>query len=146
MKNIHVLKLNESTQSDDYLITRVPGGWLYERKGNIIMVDYNDEFNNNNNHYADVTPEKVIEEVRSFYNLPIDWLKRKTREGNYPLAKQIIALIMSEKLGFSQYGIADYLNYGERSTVSSGINTLKLRMRKNKEIKSAYEYIINHRL
>ena len=51
MKNIYELELHEVGESDNYIIKRVPGGWLYVRKdphlgssNSMVFVPFNNEF------------------------------------------------------------------------------------------------------
>jgi hypothetical protein len=62
-KSIYDLKLHEWMQVDEYLIiTRVPGGWIYEyRRPSVnilepVFVPYSNEFNPAKNPKADELP------------------------------------------------------------------------------------------
>lgn len=49
-KSIYKLQLHESTSGDNYRITRVPGGWIYQMQSweevsmTMTFVPYNNEF------------------------------------------------------------------------------------------------------
>ena len=60
MKSIYELELNETIElevnSGHLAITRVPGGWLYEKRVpgvsvSLTFVQYNEEFKNNNKEW-----------------------------------------------------------------------------------------------
>ena len=45
-KNIYTIKLHETIQQGSYLVTRVPGGWIYSSATSVesAFVPYNKEF------------------------------------------------------------------------------------------------------
>jgi hypothetical protein len=141
MKDIYELQLNESYQSDNYLITRVPGGWIYERNGTIIKVDYDSEFQRNS-PYTLMGVNDIIEFVRKYYDLPSDFLESRSRDGNIPIAKKMIIKILRDFHNIKQRNIAKYLKFAQRSTISNHIRSINDLIESNVQVKMEYEHIL----
>jgi len=142
MKSIYLLKLNEQTTQGVINITRVPGGWIYIiNNSNPIFIQMNYEFENINLN-LNINPERVIESVRKSFNLPKDWLLKKSRKGNIPLAKMIICKILTDKLHLRQFQISDLLNYKTHSSVINSLSTINKELTYNKKTIEWYVKIL----
>lgn len=144
MKNIYELDLHESTTVNENInIIRVPGHWIYTLPNKEpIAIPFNYEFMFANMK-VELNPRKIIELVREYFNLPKNFIKSRSREGEIPLAKKIISKILIDYTRLTTSKISKILNYKTHSTVVIGLQTLSDLMETEEKIRTQYNYLLS---
>lgn len=88
--------------------------------------------------------EFILQTVSEQYDISVTMLKQSTSRGKVQEARQVCYCLLHNDLGLSIRHISDKIFFCWPTSVVSGLKkfkTLDLRIKKNKELQDAYEYI-----
>jgi len=82
-----------------------------------------------------ITPEKILNIVSRFFNIPLEEIKGSGRLKSVVYARQIVIYLFRELTNLSLKEIGENLGRRDHSTILYSYNKIKKLVRKNKEIK-----------
>lgn len=88
-----------------------------------------------------ITPEKVIEKVSVFYNIPKEEITGKNRTKHIATARQIAMYLCSKYTDLTPASIGEKIGKKERTTVMHNVNKIENELKTNELLKSDIEYI-----
>jgi|GEM_PF-5341956 len=139
-KTIYNIGLHEFISINSSLtVNRVPGGWNYiHHNSGVVFVPLNREFDKRK---RGININKIITFTEEHFNLPTPIMETKTREGNYPLVRQIISKLLSNNTNLTKSGIAKLVNLKRGSDISNAIKSIDNRLSTDTKVYINYQYI-----
>ncbi len=142
MKTIYELALNEKITINGIEIVRVPDGWSYTFPGKQpIFIKFNSEFEFVSSGKK-ISPQLVINSIGDYYNLPVRFITSKSKQGNIPIAKQMIVKVFDNYTKLSRKQMQKELHYKNHSSIIAALKTIDDLMEYDRDTENDYFKIL----
>ena len=127
------------------LLTIYAGLFIKEKKEKIDITTVEKYFSNQQkNNQKKITPEDVLKNVCSYYNLKPTQIKSQSRVSNFVFPRQLVMYVLRENLKMKQEEIARFLKRKDHTTIIHGVEKIRQIILKNPLIKEEIDNIIKN--